>query len=55
MPTILRRRSNAVPLRRRIQIRVETFARTAAKAVFHFRHNWRNGISAAWEKAKVTL
>lgn len=55
MPTVLKRRSRNVPLRRRLQIRVQTFARTLSKAIFHLRHNWQHGLSAAWKKARVTL
>lgn len=55
MPIAMTKRSRNVPIRRRIEIKVQTFVRTLAKAAFHLRHNWRHGLSAAWEKAKVTL
>lgn len=51
MPII--KRSRNVPLRRRIQIRVQTFARTFTKATFHLRHGY--GPIEAWQKAQVTL
>lgn len=53
MPIVLNRRRNSMTLRRRIQIRVQTFARTASKAWFWM----RNGHTPveAWKKAWVTL
>ena len=53
MTTTLKCRSRNVPLRRRIEIRVQTFTRTLTKAVFWM----RNGHSpiAAWRKAMTTL
>lgn len=53
MPIALTNRSRNVPIRRRIAIRVQTFARTAAKAAFYIRHG-HNPV-AAWQKAWVTL
>jgi hypothetical protein len=55
MPIALTNRSRNVPIRRRIEIKVQTFARTLANAAFHFRYSYGKGLIAAWEKAKVTL
>lgn len=53
MPIALKRSSGNVPLRRRIEIRVQTFTRTLAKAAFYVRHN--HGPLEAWDKAWRTL
>lgn len=53
MATVLTPKRGNMPLRRRIEIRVQTFARTAAKAAFYVRHgHWP---ITAWQKARVTL
>lgn len=46
------RRRN-VPLRRRIENRVQTFVLTATKAIFWMRHG--HGLLEAWSKAWRTL
>lgn len=53
MAIALKCRSRNVPLRRRIEIRLQTFARTLTKAAFWM----RNGHSpvSAWRKAVATL
>lgn len=53
MPIVLKCRSRNVPLRRRIEISVQTFARQASKAAFWLRNG--HGLIAAWQKARVTL
>lgn len=53
MPIALKRNSRNVPLHRRIEIRVQTFTRTLAKAAFYVRHG--HGPIESWTKARVTL
>lgn len=53
MRTVLKTRHGNMPLRRRIEIRVQTFARTAAKAFFWMRRG--HGPREAWNKAWKTL
>ena len=53
MTTTLKCRSRNVPLRRRIEIRVQTFTRTLAKAALYLRNG--HGPIEAWNKAGRTL
>lgn len=53
MPIALKCRSRNVPIRRRIEIRVQTFTRTFTKAAFYVRNGYRP--IEAWKKAAVTL
>lgn len=53
MPIALKRNSSNVPLSRRIEIRVQTFTRTLAKAAFYARNG--HGPIEAWNKAGRTL
>ena len=53
MTIALKRNSRNVPLRRRIEIRVQTFTRTLAKAALYLRNG--HGPIEAWNKAGRTL
>lgn len=53
MPIALKRNSRNVPLSRRIEIRVQTFTRTLAKAALYLRNG--HGPIEAWNKAGRTL
>ena len=53
MPTLLKINRSGMLLRRRIQIRVQTFTHQTSKAVFWMRHG--HGPLEAWNKAWRTL
>ncbi|MDO8293035.1 MAG: hypothetical protein Q7T29_09270 [Gallionella sp.] len=53
MPIALTNRSRNVPMIRRIEIRVQTFTRTLAKAALYLRNG--HGPIEAWNKAGRTL
>lgn len=53
MRTVLKPKRGNVPLHRRIEIRVQTFARTLTKVAFWMRNG--HAPIAAWQKAAATL